>query len=366
MKADENKSHSDGHRFNDDLLVTEADQTLAREIYPRIAYALDHPELRERFLLIDPLANTAKRVSRRSGTRAVILVTVALLIASAEPLYHPYHDFAVAAALASAGLGLIGTLIGVMGMLYARSKRDWLSNRLRTEQMRLFHYRTILELADLILSSQRDEFLRRRAVMFREFEQDVLARPAVALESVLDADWPGERLIPHVPPLPERIDSVAEAELLRAYWRLRIQRQLGYTQYKLQTDGRLLSKFPRQQAFWLEVAASICIVGTIIVHLLVVVGTAFGSWPVGPMLHVLGIWLAIMALGLKTLQEGLQPKQEVERYRHYRAAIRAVGDRFDAAGSLAEKLAAATVLERASADEMIIFLRSGWEARFVM
>jgi len=356
-----------GYRFNDDLLISAQDQENARRLYAKIAYALDHGSLRDRFCAVDPLANRAKRQSRRSGIAAVTFVTTALLVASAEPLFAGRHGLTVAAAVVAGLLGLLGALIGAMGMLYARPKRNWLRNRLRTEQMRFFHYRVLLELSDLILTNRREEFLKRRAEMFEEFAEDVLDRPAVALEAVLEADWSGERLTPHLPTPPPHSDPEIEKQFFRAYERLRIQRQLDYAQYKLQTDGRLFSSFPRQQAFWLELGAGLCIAGTVIVHLMLMVGAALGDARlIGSWTHVLGVWFAIAALALKTLQEGLQPKLEVERYRHYRAAVRAAGERYEAATSLAERLSAATAVERASADEMVIFLRSGWESRFVM
>ena len=42
-------------------------------------------------------------------------------------------------------------------------------------------------------------------------------------------------------------------------------------------------------------------------------------------------------IGVRALEEGLQPEREIERYRHYAAAVRAIRDRFDAAKSPAQK-----------------------------
>ena len=355
------------HRFNDDLLLDEVDRIRADELYPVVSYALSYQTLRERFQAVDPLANTAKRRSRKSGLWAVMLVTFALICAAAQPLYEGQDQIAFPIATIAALTSLVGVLIGSFGVLYARPKRGWLRHRLLTEQMRLFHFRTMLTLAHLILTRQAGEFVERRASMFSEFESDILQRPGIALETVLETDLVGDRLTPVMPPLPTSIDPAAQEQFLRAYRRLRIQRQIDYAQYKLRRDGKLFSAFPRQQGIWLERAGVFCIVGTVAAHILVVLhiflgeGAAIGSW-----VHVVGIWFAIAALAMKTLQEGLQPKLEVERYRHYRAAVQAAADRFDTAESLGDKLAAAMAVERARADEMVIFLRSSSESRFVM
>jgi hypothetical protein len=78
------------------------------------------------------------------------------------------------------------------------------------------------------------------------------------------------------------------------------------------------------------------------------------------------IWIAIVALAFRALQEGLQPEREIERYRHYRAGIRAIRDRFDQASSPAEKFEVMQEMERLTFDEFVNFLRSNDEARFII
>ena len=51
----------DHHKFNDDLLLQDADRKLAQRKYPSIFHALDHPELRDLFCEYDAPANRAKR-----------------------------------------------------------------------------------------------------------------------------------------------------------------------------------------------------------------------------------------------------------------------------------------------------------------
>lgn len=73
-----------------------------------------------------------------------------------------------------------------------------------------------------------------------------------------------------------------------------------------------------------------------------------------------------MALALRTLEEGLQPHREVERYRQYGSALRIIRDRFKRADNAKEKMQALKELEGLSYWEMVSFLKSGEEAKFVM
>jgi len=69
---------------------------------------------------------------------------------------------------------------------------------------------------------------------------------------------------------------------------------------------------------------------------------------------------------VRALEEGLQPEREIERYRHYAAAVKAVRDRFNEAVTPRQKLEIMKEMERASFDEMRIFLRASNDARFII
>lgn len=357
----------DGYRFNDDLLLRQEDRDLARRLYPAIAYALDHPELREWLERIDPVANAAKRRSRVCGSWAVALVSGALFLASAAPLYEGDHNLEIIISALSGLLGVVGAFIGFFGVLHAKSKREWLENRLLTERMRLFHFGTIVHLSDLILTGQEDLFLERRSDLFKAFERDVLERPALELDALLEGEETRDNLSVVIAEFEGPVDQSAGKQLIDAYRRLRIGRQIDFAQYKLTLDRKLFSGFPRRQAYLLSIIATTCVLGLVLAHGVALLDVAFmggellRTWP-----HIVGVWLAISALALRTLQEGFQPNQEVERYRHYRTAIRAAADNFEAEPTSREKLQAARAVERASADEMVIFLRANSEARFVM
>jgi hypothetical protein len=91
-----------------------------------------------------------------------------------------------------------------------------------------------------------------------------------------------------------------------------------------------------------------------------------GSFPVsGIGAHWIAVWFAIAALGMRTLEDGLQPKRELERYQRYSISIQDIRERFDA-GTRQLKFELMIEMERLAFEEMRDFLRSAYEARFVM
>jgi hypothetical protein len=78
------------------------------------------------------------------------------------------------------------------------------------------------------------------------------------------------------------------------------------------------------------------------------------------------MWIAIVALAIRTAEEGLQSQREVERYENYRTVCQQIQDRFDSAKSVYEKFEAMLALERASYEEMKLFLRTNLAARFIL
>jgi hypothetical protein len=72
-----------------------------------------------------------------------------------------------------------------------------------------------------------------------------------------------------------------------------------------------------------------------------------------------------LALALRAIEEGLKPKAEIERYRHYQAVTRRALEEFDK-GDTRSKLEAVKTLERAAYDELTIFLKAHEEAGFKM
>ena len=359
-------------RFNNDLLRGEQDRKIARDAYGDIFFALDNPELRALFEPRDDAANTAKKRSRARGAQAVVVVTLALLITASMPLFETASVQArEMLALIGAGFGVVGGYLGLSGVLFGETKRAWLRNRFTTERLRQLHFQTLLALAPLVLKAAETgdtaPFLKARATMLARFEGEQIAHLDAKLASVLHRDVGEEPWLPDV-----AFDASAavgrHADLfLEALAHLRINHQIDFAEYKLSSDEKLFSTLPFRQIRIIDGAALGCVLLLLGLDLLVLVGVAAGVASFFLTLaHVGAISFALIALALRTLEEGLQPHREVERYRQYGSALRLIRDRFQGAATVLEKMRALKELEDLSYWEMVSFLKSNEEARFVM
>jgi hypothetical protein len=160
------------------------------------------------------------------------------------------------------------------------------------------------------------------------------------------------------------IKSERMKELFEAYNALRIEHQIRYANIKISTDDRVSS---RLQLALLGNATIIGLAALVALHIFIAMSVAINSAYTPPeLLHVLVIWIAIIALAVGTLNEGLRPSREIDRYQDYRAATRGIRDRFNAAKSDAERLEVMKDLERLSFYEMREFLKIHNDAKFIL
>lgn len=361
--------------YNDELLISDADKTAARELYPNIYPALDFPELRAVFDEVDPATNEAKRRSRFWGFVAVILVASSLIVASAERLYHGKGVIEVVMILLAAAAGVSGVILGLFGVLFAKSKRQWLYGRLITERLRQLHFQVMIALAPELLAAARigdwGAYHERRKLALDAFAADLMPRAGLVLDDLVSAD-DAEAVSEHLCWLVETQDGGlgAEphlAELFRAYRRLRLARQIDFCRLKLRSDHRIFTDAPKAQSARFTSLTIVCILALLGIHIALVL-SLFPGWyvTVGAVAHLLVVWLAIAVLALRTLEEGLQPKREIERYRNYKSALENIAQRFDRAGDAAARFSAMRELEELAFDEMVNFLKSNTEAKFIM
>jgi len=349
----------------------------------RGVHVLDHPELRECFSLYDDPANRAKRWGRRLGVAAILLVFGALLLASVEHLlphgssspsfWMRLREWPTITAMASAVLGIAGALVGSIGLLLAKRKRHWLRQRLMTERLRQFHFQELIFKLPEILTSMRNKQARDRYVQNRKAWFGTFIG---AIEDKLDAEFTritdeeGHSDVWLHEASSEDVGEVSELRpVFAAYRELRIQHQLGYANYKLSNDHRILSGSVRRQAAVLSTVGLFCIALLVLAHVAVLAIVLFvpGGWPAAHSVLAIGaLWIALSALALRALEEGLQPEREIERYQHYRSAVRAVLERFDNARSQAEKLLIMREMEQVAFDELRNFLITNDRSRFVM
>lgn len=359
--------------FNTDLLLPEADLAKARELYPRLAFALDNPALREAFSPIDRRANLSKTRSRRWGVAAVFLATLALMLAAAEVLYH-HADEHLVRMLAGVGAlaGIASVLIGVFGVMFRERKIQWLKDRLATERLRQFHFQYFVAHIGEAMKAAGDEaaragFIQKRKEAFDAFWSSLQPRLGEELKHVVEAEEMGDGLF--FGSKPEAIDeqNAVLDEYYKAYEKLRFTRQIDYCNLILREKGGLWKHAPISQAKILGGLAFFCVLAILALHALIFFG-ALGEihWMKSPMIHVAAIWAAIIALSARTLEDGFQPETEIERMRQYRLSLTRIYDRFKAAPTHAEKYAAMMDLEKLSYEEMVLFLKTNHEAQFVM
>jgi len=358
---------ADTYPYNDDLLTTPEDRAQAAASFGAVAHALYFPALVKKVQDADTIANDSKRWMRQHGLWSVGLVTAALVIASAAPQYHHIHWLSVAMVVISAIAGIIGALIG-FGLGSNRHKTTWLEERLVTESLRQLHFRLLLSLAPDILAAAVSEdwsvFEQKRAAALGAFDQNVLKRKTDVLQIIKEKPEQDPIVFGTSLPDPAAFNDSHGERLLAAYRELRILRQRQYAEHKLSLHKGAIWAFPRRQVIALNVVAFTC-VG--ILFLLHIASAGILTWDEGdkisPWLHLAAVWTALIALAIHALEEGLKPRAEVERYRHYHLAARRADERYeqnDAAG----KIAVARSFENEATDEMALFLRANGETRF--
>jgi membrane protease YdiL (CAAX protease family) len=363
-------------KFNDDLLLTEDDRKLAAERFPELFHILDFPELREMFLRYDIPANSAKKHRRRAGFVAILLGVLALLGASVAPLFEAHQllwpkIFGGFSAL----LGVVSVLIGSIGTLNGESKERWVRNRLMTERLRQFHFQALICRLPEVLASMvdvvgRKSFLDARKSWFAEFRLAYEGHLPARLKAVMDDDAEDDFLLHHdfrtwqPPPVP----NAHLGRVFAAYRLLRLEHQLQYANFKLRTDERLFSSSSVRQLEVLRDMSLAFIFIVFVAHVAVALSLAPGwsGFATNIYIHLGIIWVVIGILALRTLEEGLQPAREVERYARYRSSLMSLMARFDKATDPEEKIRIMQATERTSYQEMRGFLTTNWEARYVL
>jgi hypothetical protein len=355
---------------------------------PAVRFAFEFPALLDRFRPEDALALSSRRQSRIFGFVAVSLVLFALLLASTGPLLTtPGHEPAADShgeglglnlhtilGLIAAVLGLGGTALGIMGARKSSARRKWLHARLRTETLRLFHFHFIAARLPQIVEIGEDPakqaaYRTERSAALAELERRVLTDAEAELQRIIDRGE--ETTFPSITPMMQVSDDApnpANASDIFAAWRaLRLDWQAGYCEAKLAhrrkdtiTPRRLEEVF----AWW----GLGCVTIIIVVHLAHFLATLMGrQFPLGVgVLEVVVIWVALIALAGRALEDGFAPQREVERYEQYRANVRVAAERFDGARSFAQRLDAMRAFERTSLEEMRVFMRTHARARFLL
>ena len=415
----------DGHRYNDDLLLDDANRRAEYDQCPAVTAVLDFPELREVFVPIDKEANRAKRASQAWGFWAVVMALLSLLGGSSEAVWGLLEEpWPVLIAGLSGLLGLLAVLVAGFGVLYGSRKRAWLRNRLRTERLRQLHFQVFLthfsrivalvsearegkpksdaSLAayKVVRATELEAFLQGRGKAGDEGKSPWREQLDEELEAIIASDarrpppiWLlGDKKEPHFPE--ESCDIVALNATFKAYANVRISEQIKFAEYTLRRRNERSATPPPQPVpktraqlqrwpwfpgmrqplrVWrrnLSISWRCSFFILVALHVYLVFSALFyPEWvkTTGFCMHVGVIWAALVAVAAKTLAEGLAVNREVQRYEEYLAVCSELGRDFRAEGtSPARKFELMVRMERTSFEEMREFLRSNDEASFVL
>lgn len=361
------------YAFNSDILANEADREAARRAFPGVAYALDHEELRAVFKGHDESALRSKTRSRQWGVTAVLLATFALLLSAASGLYADAGKVVISILGAIGAIaGLSSVAIGFLGVMYRARKLRWLMDRLATERMRQFLFQHYAAHARLIVAGARDPaareaYLQKRTRDFDAFNAKLLSRLDSEFHALVDNVDPGDGVL--FAPDREGLDLAdpVVAEYFEAYETLRIKRQLDYCNLLLSEDRNFWKNAPVRQQKIFGAFGLFCLAAVLTFDIVQFGGAIFYE-PLleNEVLQIAAIWAAFLALAVRTLESGFQADSEVARMTQYRFGVSRAATRFSEAATSQEKFAAIDALERASFDEMALFLQANNRAKFVM
>lgn len=361
------------YAFNSDLLITDADRSAAASAFPHIAYALDHAALRRLFDEHDRSANLSKSRSRQWGVLAVLLATFALLLSAASSLYADAGKLVISILGGIGALaGLASVAIGLFGVMYRRRKIRWLTDRLATERMRQFHFQHYAAHARMIVAGARDPvvaetYVAKRGRDFEAFRAKILMRLDPEFHALIDNVDPGDgALFEHDRGGLLDTDPVVR-EYFDAYDTLRIRRQLDYCNLVLSEDRSLWKHAPARQQKVFGAIGFVCL-ALVLSFDIVQFGGAMFYEPLleNDILQIAAIWAAFLALAVRTLEQGFQADNEVARMTQYRFGVSRAANRFGESNAVADKFSAMDALEKASFEEMVLFLHTNNRARFVM
>ncbi|HWA00187.1 MAG TPA: hypothetical protein VG841_07705 [Caulobacterales bacterium] len=359
-----------GFKFNTDLLTEENDHKMALGAYPHVYFALNFPDLRDLFLSLDAQATATKNRSRRLGVTAVCLVALALVIAAATPLHHrlPEPGPRIIVILGAAA-GIVGGGIGAFGIWFSKAKYEWLEQRYLSERLRQLHFQILIALAGDIVkgaeSRDPNAFYALRSAALERFKQHQISPVSSKVGEMIKDECGEEQWLIKAgeTPLPDGDPHLDE--LMQAIEDLRMTHQLNYAELKLSPESLPLWSSPVKQVAVFSGVAFWAVATILLLDIAALLG-ALGPEELRGWIDIAALWLAIVALAMRALEEGFQSRREKERYRQYGSNLRLVRRRFREAKGAAEKVRALREMEDIAHEDLANFLKGNDEARFVM
>jgi len=362
------------HVFNDDLLMGPDDLKFARSHYSEIVHVLDNERLRGLFAQYERDANAARDRVRILGVTTVVFATVALITVATQVVWPRTQTARFTAILLELG-GMFAAAVGSGSLWLGPWKRRWLESRFMAERLRQWHYQMMLRRGREIDRSIEDSdglrvFERNRNQWLDEFLQGYRGHLDAKLEALVSELGDAETWV-HSPPSAYRQGSRAFAQVCQAYAQLRLDHQYYFAAYKLRRADdvpmwRLLRLPAVRQAAVLSALSSVGLSAALAFSAALIYAHVVDLPRLEPALGVGAIVAALIGLALRTLQEGLAPEKEIERYSDYRGRVAALRDRFRQSSDKTERLRLMEELERGAVDEMRGFLRTHQSATFLL
>jgi len=381
--------------YNDEFFFDATMREDAARYFSNIWFALYSETISNEFRKHDDEARKLKTNFQIWGFRVVGLAVFGLSVAAIEPTFlHPaidadyLHKTSSKVAAALAGLaGVASVLMGYFGMGFSERKLRWLRTRLVCERIRQWRWQYFCaHIPEAITASADDrlkqEYASRRDGEFSSFLDGLRANQENALKVVLsqsaddpDATWVRAEFKSGIqrPDLSAAIEFSDEAhattigKLLAAYGNVRIGAQKRYARY-LVGDSGPFSTHPATQRAWLHKRGIALLMAIFVLHIIVLVGTVIFHMPALAlkMISVSAIICALIALGLRTIEDGLRPSEHLGRITGYLAEVSSIEEAFNEAASGDARRYLMIALEKASYKEMVDFLQAGDRSRYVM
>jgi hypothetical protein len=377
--------------YNDEMFPEGEDRARAEKEFKEIWFALDSTVIRDTFLIHNQAADNLKERFQFWGFRVVLLAVVALSIAAVEPaLLYPLveagympHALATVAAAVAGLAGVAAVLMGFFGMGITHRKREWLQKRLVCERIRQWRWQHFIASIPEILSiagddSREEGYNKKRDESFLMFVEsykshlgrdlDGLLNPAKDDNTAFVADSHVKLDDPRIAKaLDEAGAHTAVSAIILAYRAVRIGAQRRYAGESAKADGDFISH-PAAQEVWSKRRSIIILMAIFVLHIGVLFGVFFVSIPhiVSKVMNVSAVVLALVALGIRAIEDGLRSSEHLGRIKGYFSEVGSIEEAFDEAQNGAERRAAMVSMEKAAFKEMVDFMRAGARSRYVM
>lgn len=378
--------------YNDEFFLDEEARKRARAEFAPIWFALHSDEIVSTFRGLDEEAKRLKSGFQKWGLGVVILAVLALSIAAIEPAYiHPLVDknllpksASLYAGAAAAIAGLISIVMGYFGMGIGQRRRQWLRTRLLCERIRQWRWQyycaRIPEALDAVGNAEKQRrYEAARDAAFKSFIAELRAGSDAAVEHVLTEEakassnvWLGDLGAAfHAPALAAALDSAGKEgharQIIVAYDRIRVGGQRRYADYLVTKKGPFKTHPATQQAL-LHKASTTLIFAILALHVILLVG-AFRFHEAETLFklsHVSAVVLALTALGIRAIEDGLRPAEHLGRFKGYLDEVVSIGRSLTDATSGRERQNVMIALETAAYTEMVDFIRTGQRSQYVM